>query len=374
MTSTPIPLHPIVIWFGRVGDMILLSALLNLLHQRYGARCLLIGAGAWTSEIYKGHDDVEQVWYLRRYTPFLFDAGWWRALGALRHLRSEPVYICETDARKLKRIRFLLALSRTPPDRCVFMNDELRAAESRGESLEHWVDRLLYLGQRTPTALRQTDWQAPNAIKCAPRLDVSAEDKARIEDWLRVKGWFGRRLVLVQPGNRRTMRGKKLKRSTGDDKAWPIETWAALLHRVHTALPNAVIVLVGAPKEGLLLDWIKEAAALHTVETATLPLVDLFALCAVAHSMISVDTGPAHAAAAVGLPLVVLFGAHSQREWLPRSARGSPVTGIGGPPISRRLDQVSDKTVFEAWLALPDLQVTDQARPSTSNVKLQNAE
>jgi len=354
--------------------MILLSALLNLLHQRYGARCLLIGAGAWTSEIYKGHHDVEHVWYLRRYTPFLFDAGWWRSFGALRRRRSEPIYICETDARKLKRIRLLLALSRTPLDRCVFMNDELRAAESRGESLEHWVDRLLYLGQRTPPALSQADLQAPGAVKCAPRLDVSAEDKARIEGRLRAKGWSGRPLVLVQPGNRRTMRGKKLKRSTVDDKAWPVETWAALLHRIQTALPNAVIVLVGAPKEGLLLGWIKEATALHSVETATLPLADLFAFCSVAHSMISVDTGPAHAAAAVGLPLVVLFGANSQREWLPRSARGSPVVGIGGPPVSNRLDQISDNTVFEAWLTLSEPQVTDQAHRSGSNAHLQNAE
>lgn len=343
--------------------MILLSALLNLLHQRYGARCLLVGAGAWTAEIYKGHDDVEQVRYLRRYTPFLFDAGWWRAFGALRRRRSEPVYVCETDARKLKRIRLLLALSRTPRARCVFMNEELRAAEGRGELLEHWVDRLLYLGQRTPPALSQTELQAPGAVRCAPRLDVAAEDKARIEKWLRIKGWYGRPLVLVQPGNRRTMRGKKLKRSAVDDKAWPIETWAALLGRVHTALPDAVIVLVGAPKEGLLLGWIKEATALHAVEAATLPLADLFALCTAAHSMISVDTGPAHAAAAVGLPLVVLFGAHSQREWLPRSARGSPVVGIGGPPISNRLEQISEKAVFEAWLALWAPRDTDQGHP-----------
>ena len=32
------PLHPIVIWFGRVGDMILLSALLDVLQLRAGAK------------------------------------------------------------------------------------------------------------------------------------------------------------------------------------------------------------------------------------------------------------------------------------------------------------------------------------------------
>jgi heptosyltransferase-2/heptosyltransferase-3 len=344
--------QPIVIWFGRVGDMILLSALLGLLHRRYGARCLVVGAGVWTADIYRVHPDVAEVWSLRRYTPFLFDVGWWRAFRALRRHRSDPVYICETDARKLKRIRLLLALSGTSPERCVFMTDELLAAERRGRPLEHWVDRLVSLGQRTPPALSAAAFPAPAGTSYAPLLEVSAEDRAQCEAWLRKKGWHGRPLVLIQPGNRRTMRGKKLKLSAVDDKAWPIERWAALLHEVHAAIPQAVIVLVGAPREELLLGWIQEATALSSVGTAAVPLAHLFALCAGAHSMISVDSGPAHAAAAVGLPLVVLFGAHSQREWLPRSALGSPVVGIGGPPASTRLDQISAREVFEAWLTL----------------------
>jgi heptosyltransferase-2/heptosyltransferase-3 len=85
---------------------------------------------------------------------------------------------------------------------------------------------------------------------------------------------------------------------------------------------------------------------------AEIPIGRLLALCDAAHSMISVDTGPAHAAAALGLPLVVMFGGHSQAEWLPRSSAGSPVIGIGGPPASTRLDQVSADAVLEAWLEL----------------------
>jgi heptosyltransferase-2/heptosyltransferase-3 len=78
----------------------------------------------------------------------------------------------------------------------------------------------------------------------------------------------------------------------------------------------------------------------------------LLALCTLAHSMISVDTGPAHAAAALSLPLVVMFGAHAQQEWLPRSPAGSAVVGVGGPPQATRLDQIPMETVLEAWSAL----------------------
>jgi heptosyltransferase-2/heptosyltransferase-3 len=118
-------------------------------------------------------------------------------------------------------------------------------------------------------------------------------------------------------------------------------------------MPDAVIVLCGAPRETLLLSWIHAAVQMPTVVfAAEIPLGRLLALCEVSHSMISVDTGPAHAAAALALPLLVLFGGHSQAEWLPRSSSGSPVIGIGGPPTSTRLDQISEEDVFNAWLTL----------------------
>jgi ADP-heptose:LPS heptosyltransferase len=188
--------------------------------------------------------------------------------------------------------------------------------------------------------------------RCAPHLEVGAAARAECTAWLAAQGWAGKPLVLVQPGNRRTMRGSKLRLSASDDKAWPIERWAALLRAVHAHMPQALIVLCGAPRETLLLSWIVSATQLPAVVAAELPLPRLLALCTLAHSMISVDTGPAHAAAALSLPLVVMFGAHAQQEWLPRSPAGSAVVGVGGPPQATRLDQIPMETVLEAWSAL----------------------
>jgi heptosyltransferase-2/heptosyltransferase-3 len=342
------PLQPIVIWFGRVGDMILVSALLGILHRRYGRPCHLIGAGPWPAEIYAAHADVAQVTCLHRYTAFLFDTAWWRALAALRASRGAPVYVCEYDPRKLARVRRLLKFGGVDPARCLFITRE----EQADSPVRHWVDRLVGFARLTPPAFSGADYPFVDTT-CAPHLEVSAAARAECAAWIEAQGWSGRPLVLVQPGNRRTMRGKKLRLSPDDDKAWPIERWAALVQRVHARLAQAVIVLCGAPRESLLLGWIAAAARLPAVTPAELPLPRLLALCARAHSMISVDTGPAHAAAALSLPLVVMFGAHSQREWLPRSPTGSAVIGIGGPPQSSRLDQISMETVFAAWAALP---------------------
>src|SRR6202043_2102384 len=337
----------------------LLSALLEVLHRRFGSPCHLIGAGSWLTELYAAHGDVARVSCLHRYTAWVFDPAWWRTLRALRARRAAPVYVCETDPRKLARIRRLLWFSGTEPTRCLFLAPESSPGADTALphtskiAPTHWVDRLVSFGRLTPAAFNAADspWPAPPP-RCAPLLTVSAAARAECAAWLERQGWGERTLILVQPGNRRTMRGRRLRVSAADDKAWPLERWAALLHRIHARLPQAVIVLCGAPRESLLLKWIATAAQLPAVAAAELPLPRLLALCARSHSMISVDTGPAHAAAALGLPLVVLFGAHSQQQWLPRSPTGSQVSGVGGPPQSNRLDQISVEAVFAAWCAL----------------------
>jgi ADP-heptose:LPS heptosyltransferase len=344
--------HPIVIWFGRVGDMILLSALLDVLQRRYGGRCHVIGAGCWPAQIYATHPAVGRVSCLHRYTAFLFDPAWWRALRALRASRTDPVYVCEYDPRKLARIRRLLSLSGTDAARCLFITGG--AAQASNVGAAHWVDRLMSFGRLTPAAFSAADYPWPSPPpRGAPYLEVTAAARAQCEAWLDAHSWSARPLVLVQPGNRRTMRGRRLRLSLEDDKAWPLERWAALLQQIHARMPQAVIVLCGAPRESLLLSWIAAAAALPAVATVAWPLPGLFALCTRAHSMISVDTGPAHAAAALSLPLVVLFGGHSPAQWLPRSPCGSAVVGLGGPPHSNRLDQIAVQTVFAAWCSLP---------------------
>ena len=353
------PSNPVVIWFGRIGDMIMLSALLEILHRRFGQRCRIIGAGAWAAEIYRSHPDVAEVICLGRHTAFFLDRGWWRARRALRADRAAPVYVCEDFPHKLPRITRLLRWSGTPADRCVIMADMLAAAKRRGQAPEHWVDRLVALGRCSPPAFHAADYPWPEPPpRGAPQLEITPAERAECQAWLVSQGWHGRPLVLVQPGNQRMMKGRGRPRAALDDhKAWPVERWAELLRHVQqylqSRMPSALVVLVGAPQEAAFLELICAGAQLPSIATAVLPLRRLFALCAQSHNMISVDTGPAHAAAAVGLPLLVLFGAYPSQVWQPRSAVGSPVIGVGGPPAASRLDQIPEHVVFDAWCGLP---------------------
>jgi heptosyltransferase-2/heptosyltransferase-3 len=339
--------------------MVMVTAALQVLHRRFSNPCIVLGAGPWNSQLYIGHPDVARVWSFTRHFPFMLSFTGWRVLWELRRSDPSPIYVLERQSRQLTRIRRILAWSGVDPDRCVFASDE-----HVGED-EHWVDLLVRVAQRTPAALEGLDCASTHVNrKPAPLLSVLETERTAMEAWLRAQGWSGEKLVLIQPGNFRTMsrRREHWERSAADDKAWPVENWASLLRMIDAAFPSLWPVLCGAPEEASLLQRIQSASGVQSVRIGAVPLRELFALCELADSMISIDTGPAHAAAALGLPLTVMYGAESQANWLPRSPSSSAVVGIGGPPTSTRVDQISVEDAFKAWCSLPTITLRSRSK------------
>jgi heptosyltransferase-2/heptosyltransferase-3 len=333
--------------------MVMVTRMLNLLHRRYGRPCQVIGTGSWTPSTYAGHPDVAGAWAFHRHLPFLLDAAWRPVRRALRASAPGPVYVCEKHYRQLPRIRRMLHLSGVDPGRCVFYTE--RPAPRAAQETAHLVDRLVALGARTPATLQAEDYPAPAAAAVdGPRLYVLASERAERDAWLHSRGFLGRELILIQPGNHRTMgpRRGRWRRLNTDDKWWPIERWAELLQRINRQRPQAVLLLRGSQEEVSMLQEIQAACGLASVATAGTTLRQLYGLCEVASSMVSVDSGPGHAAAALSVPLAVLYGAESPLYWLPRSPSGSPVVGVGGPPASRRADQVAVDALLGAWCSV----------------------
>ena len=344
------PLKPTVFFFARLGDMVMVTRMLNLLHRRYGQPCQVIGTGSWTQGTYDGNPDVVGVWAFHRHLPFLLDVAWRPVRHALRASAPGPIYVCEKHYRQLPRIRRMLRLSGADPRRCVFLTE--RPIRKPVQPTDHLVDRMVALGLRTPANVRAEDYPAPAASTIdGPRLYVLEAERAERDAWLRSQGLAGRELILIQPGNHRTMgpRRARARRLNIDDKWWPIERWAELLQRIHRERPDAVLLVRGSQEEVPLLHEIQAVTGLANVATVGTTLRQLYALCEAASSMVSVDSGPGHAAAALSVPLVVLYGAESPLYWLPRSPSGSPIVAAGGAPTFRRADQVSVDVVFSAW-------------------------
>ncbi len=349
LTSPTPPLRPTVFFFCRLGDMVMLTSLLSVLHRRYRLPCQVIGTGSWTPAVYFGNPDVHAVWSFHRHVPFVFEGAWRAVRRALRESDPGPIYVCERHYRQLPRIRRMLALSGINSQRCLCLTDEAL------QGPEHLIDRLVRFGSRTPSALHESAYPpCTDPTAGSPRLYVLEHERAECSAWVEAQGWSNRKIVLIQPGNHRSMgpRRERWRRLKSDDKWWPLERWATLLRKIHQRMRDAVIVLRGSAEEIPMLREIESAAGLASVAVAGQGLRQLFALMEAAHSMISVDTGPAHAAAALNLPLVVLYGAESPLHWLPRSPGGSAVLAVGGAPGSTRADEISAETAFDAWCSL----------------------
>ncbi len=343
------PAAPLVIRFGAFGDMVLLTPLLDLLHRRYGQPCTVLGSGAWLAPLFAGHPDVGGIRQLAsRKRPYLFDRSQQRLVAAWRAAPPGPVYVC--DDYSVDKLRWLLRRARVADEHCVFANPDCMLREG-----EHWIDRWLRFGAMTPPAYAGRAIPADRVAAVAtPKLVVTPADRADLEAWLRRHDLAGAPLVLLQPGNKRTLKRGRAGQ-LGDDKTWPLENWTSLIGAVLADDPATRIVLCGAPAEAAMLRAIAQAAGSERVFAAgdELPLRRLLALCERASAMISVDTGPAQAAAALGCPLVVLYGAQPPMLWMPRGPARSAVIALGGLPQRGRVADIAPGEVIAAWRALP---------------------
>jgi ADP-heptose:LPS heptosyltransferase len=348
-TPSPAPSGPVVIRFGRLGDTILLQPLLHKLHLRYGRPCRLLALGDWSPALYSAQPEVAGCIPLDSQNgPIWLRPQRWRAALALRRLRGAPFYISEPVERTRTKVRPMLALAGVPAEHCTFIEDIPLIAH------EHWVDLLLRFGDTTPAAFSAGCEPLASPVPAAPLLHASAAERADRDAWLRAQGLAGRQLVLLQPANKRTMRWNGVRAAEDDDKSWPAERWAALARSISDWLPQAQVLFCGSPAEAGYLDTLLAAtdSASPRIEAAILPIGRLKALLEIAHSMISVDTGPGHLAAAMGCPLVVLMGAREPELWTPRSGSGSDVVVLGGLPSVRRVDEIEIAQVMHAWRSL----------------------
>lgn len=137
---------PLVVRFGALGDMVLLTPLLHLLHRRFGRPCRVLGSGAWLAPLYAGHPDVAEILLLRsRRRPYLLDRTQRKLVAALRAQPPGPVYVCDDHA--VDKIRWLLTRAGIPADHCVYANPDCLLGHQ-----EHWTERWRRFAAMTPPA------------------------------------------------------------------------------------------------------------------------------------------------------------------------------------------------------------------------------
>jgi len=150
--------------------------------------------------------------------------------------------------------------------------------------LIHLVDYFLEIMRRVGASETSVEFVVPR--------DEGAEDSVRQlleQENLKCGGY-----ALFVPG------------SVHADKRWPVENFAALADRVRSDF-NLPVIATGTQSEVGLVEQLKAKAPVVNLAGRT-SLSELIALLRFSKIVISNDTGPGHIAAALGVPLVMLFG------------------------------------------------------------------
>ena len=135
------------------------------------------------------------------------------------------------------------------------------------------------------------------------RKEISAEVKRK---------WFGEnpeskiqnpKLILLQPGAR------------WENKRWPTEHFCELVRTLGEKFPDASFAVLGSKDDKALGEKILQAAPKKVLNlcgaTSLLEMIEWVRRCDL---LITNDTGPMHVAAAIGRPLLALFGPTEPRR------------------------------------------------------------
>lgn len=328
---------------GALGDLVQFSAVVSALAAHHDQPVDVLTSGGFADAALTNMPEIGRLF-------------------AVRH-RRRPAWLApdlQLLARALAKRRYstVYAFDRSPVIERALVAAEAVVHTELGSDAEHTLDHyaavLIRMGVEVPQPF-------------LPCTVVTAADRHAAADLLERHGAAGRPVIVVQPGNSRTLHPLHRLRPQRNLKSWTSTSWVTTINALAVRHPEAVIALVGASIEWGICEEVKAALspAVHarTVNLANeLPVRSLIGLLEGAIGCLSVDTGPAHLAAAVGCPLVVLFGPADPRNMAPRgpAAVRTVMSGVAcspcyGTPARKAcrdnvcMRSLSPMTVLSAW-------------------------
>jgi lipopolysaccharide heptosyltransferase II len=291
-----LPRRILIVRLGAIGDVV--NALVLATALKDARPELQIG---WVA-----HDLVRPL--LERHPALARVHLWPRSSGLrglralLRELRAER-YELAIDLQRLAKSALLARGSGAPR---VLGFDRARCKEA---SYLFTRERLAPRPAARPMVLQYLEFATHLGLsERAPRFELPSDPSAaaRAQAWL---GELGAAPVLFNLGA-----SKRANR-------WPVQHWRRLAEQWPRAGAPPVVLTGGRedqPAAADVLPALRGARALDL--TGRTSLLELAELARRSAAMVSGDTGPMHLAAAVGAPVLALFGAGDERRTGPQGA------------------------------------------------------
>lgn len=335
------PRNILVIDFGQLGDVVLSLPALRAIRERFPHARITIAVGKPGGEIIKlsGYaDDVLEVdrVALRDGVKLVSIGRIFKLVGQVRKAQYDFVI----DLHSLSETNLLGFLSGAPrrlyarrPGRSIDYLANFEPRPPREAKNAHAVDRYL-------------DVIKPLGIENAPRLPLlkttAAADQSVEAILKKEKANSGTLLVGLFPG------------AGNASRRWPLEHFAEVADHLIRNQNVRVIVFAG-PEERPLIPQMRTMFSAKTIFFDRLTIPQLLSAQARLTVLVSNDTGPAHTAAAVGTPVVLIMDRPTPNSFTPV---GDHHRLVGAEEITR----VSVQQVYQAVREVLAASRTDKLR------------
>jgi heptosyltransferase-3 len=328
------------------GDVLLSSPVFQVLKNRAPHAEIDALVYADTREMLEGHPAISQVHAIDRN---------WKHSGLIAQGRSEGRLLRALNAR-----RYQLVVHLTDHWRGAWLVQALRPRWSVAPALQGRLWRSCFshrypLPRGTPRHTVETNLDALRRVGIYPQeaekrlvMVPGVAAMAKVDSLLATHALATSSYIQVHPTSRWLF------------KAWTEDANAELIRRL--VQDGHRVVVTGAPdarEKSIVGRILAEANAAVVDLSGQLTLREMAALAARARLFFGVDSAPMHIAAAMGTPVVALFGPSNELEWGPwmvahrlvtsaHSCRPCGNDGCGGGKVSECLTGLSVDRVHSA--------------------------
>jgi heptosyltransferase-3 len=340
----------LVIKLRHHGDVLLASPVFSVLKRH--APHLEIDALVYdeTREMLSLHPAIAEVHTVGRA---------WRQLSPLSKLAAESRLLSKLRAR-----RYDLLIHLTDHNRGAWLarllGAQWRVAPAGRDYRKVWDRSFTHLYKLPPRRRHavEVNLDALRRIGVYPAEDERAlvlvpgdEAEAEIRNRMAAFGLAERGFVHLHPASRWRF------------KCWPADRTAALIDRLAAAGERVVLTAAPSDPEVELVRAIRAACRAETVDlSGQLTLKQLAALTRRAKLFVGVDSAPMHIAAAMGTPVVALFGPSGEIEWGPWQVSHRVVASGAHPCRPCGNDGCGGGKLSECLTTLPVDRVHDAVR------------
>jgi len=304
-----------------VGDGVMSFPALEALRARFPAAEIVLVVKPWVAELYQPHPGVDRLIVYDPEGPHRGPRGFW---GFIETLRTE---------------RFDLALLFQNAFHAAWMAWCARIPVRIGYDLEARGALLTDAVPVPPPELygHQSNYYLQLLFRAGlvQRLEPVERILLRVQNAEKV--WAAKRLKTLGLGGPRFLVGFTPGAAFGPAKRWLVERYADLADRLIGALHADVLIFGSRAEKPLAESIARMMQHTPTIVSGETTLRQVIALLAQCRLIITNDSGPMHLAAALGLPVVAIFGSTNERATGPLSPRARVVKHpVGCSPCGLR--------------------------------------